>query len=269
MTTAQELLDLCRRHVDPHAEPITQHAGHDQTSVLRATTRDGEVIVKIHRGRERHERERDAYRRWAPAVGERAPRLLTEIDDPPAIILTALPGTPVAELDLPPATERDTFGQAGEILAAWHHAEPPRSTPDVTTWLAARSEQWLELADTILPAEQLDDIRTHMRALAELGPLPAVPCHLDFTPRNLLCDTQGRIGVIDFEHARYDLAARDLVRLSDRVWRDRPDLQDAFLTGYGPLSDLDRQVIEHCTYLDTLTAAVRTTGRTLPVGSSM
>jgi Ser/Thr protein kinase RdoA (MazF antagonist) len=164
-------------------------------------------------------------------------------------------------------TERDIFGQAGEILAAWHRAEPPRDTPDVTAWLAARSEQWLELADMILPAEQLDDIRAHVRALAELGPLSAVPCHLDFTPRNLLCDTQRRIGVIDFEHTRYDLAARDLVRLSNRVWRDRPDLKDAFLAGYGTLSDLDRQVIEHCTYLDTLTAAVRATGRTLSVGA--
>jgi hypothetical protein len=25
------------------------------------------------------------------------------------------------------------------------------------------------------------------------------------------------------------------------VWRDRLDLEDAFLTGYGPLADLDRQ----------------------------
>jgi len=44
---------------------------------------------------------------------------------------------------------------------------------------------------------------------------------------------QGTVHIIDFEHARYDLAARDLVRLADRIWRDRPDLEDAFLARYG------------------------------------
>lgn len=266
MTTVDDLLQLCRRHFDPAAEPITAHSGHDQTSVLRAATRAGEVIVKIHRSPQRHDRERNAYQHWAPVLGERAPRLLAEIDDPPAVIVTALPGTPLAELTVPPQTERVIFGQAGALLAAWHHAGPPRETPDMTAWLADRGEQWLELAEPILPAAQRADIRAHLRALAGLGRLPAVPCHLDFTPRNLLYDAHSGLAVIDFEHARYDLAARDLVRLADRIWRNRPDLETAFLNSYGPLSELDQQVIDHCTHLDTLTAAVRATGRTLPVG---
>jgi hypothetical protein len=62
--------------------------------------------------------ERHAYHRWVPALGERAPRLLAEIDDPPAIIMTALSGTPVAELDLPPEIERDVFGQGGALRLA-------------------------------------------------------------------------------------------------------------------------------------------------------
>lgn len=263
MTTPEKLLGICGRALDPEAKPVTYHAGHDQTCVLRAATRYGEVIVKIHRHRERQERERDAYRRWVPALGERAPRLLTEIDDPPGIIITVLPGKPMAELALPPEIERDAFGRAGMLLAAWHRAEPPRDRPDMTTWLAARGERWLHLAKQVLPARKRADIRSHLRALAELGPLPAVPCHLDFTTRNLLHAPDGAVGVIDFEHARYDLAARDLVRLSARVWPDRPDLEDAFLAHYGPLSELDLLVIEHCTFLDALTAAVRATGRTL------
>jgi Ser/Thr protein kinase RdoA (MazF antagonist) len=266
VTTAQELLDLCRRHFDPHAEPLVQHAGHDQTSVLRAATRDGEVIVKVHRGRERYERERHAYHHWVPALGEQAPRLLAEIDDPPAIIVTALSGSPLAELDLPSDIEQDVFGQAGALLSAWHSAEPARDMPNMTAWLADRGEQWLALAGPILSGREQADIRAHLRDLAALGSLPAVPCHLDFTPRNLLCEPHGVVRVIDFEHARYDLAARDLVRLADRIWRNRPDLEDAFLARYGALSELDRQVIEHCTHLDALTAAVRATGHALPVG---
>jgi Ser/Thr protein kinase RdoA (MazF antagonist) len=265
VTTAHELLDLCRQHFDPRAELITQHADHDQTTVLRAATRDGEVVVKVHHDPERHARERNAYRHWAPALAERAPRLLTEIDNPPTVIVTALPGAPVAELTLPPEAERDVFGQAGAILATWHAAQPPRDTPNMTAWLADRGEQWLLLAEPILPAAKRAEIRAHLRELATLGPLPAVPCHLDFTPHNLMLAPEGAVAVIDFEHACYDLAARDLVRLASRIWSDRPDLEDAFLARYGPLSDVDRQVIEHCTHLDHLTAAVRGAGRTLPV----
>jgi Ser/Thr protein kinase RdoA (MazF antagonist) len=110
-----------------------------------------------------------------------------------------------------------------------------------------------------------------MRALKDLGPLPAVPCHLDYTPRNLLCWTNQltptsevhenssapNIGVIDFEHARPDLAARDLVRMATRIWPGRADLEEAFLCGYGSLEPIDREVIEHCAHLDSLTATVR------------
>lgn len=211
MITADELLDLCRQHFDPRAEPITHYPGHEETTVLRAATRDGEVIVKIHRDRERHNRERNAYRHWAPMLAERTPRLLAEIADPPAVILTALPGAPVAELTLPPEAEHDVFGQAGAILAAWQAVQPPRETPNMTAWLADRGEKWLQLAEPILPAAERAEIRAHLRALAALGPLPVVPCHLDFTPRNLMRAPDGAVRVIDFVHARYDLAARDLV----------------------------------------------------------
>jgi len=68
--------------------------------------------------------------------------------------------------------------------------------------------------------------------------------------------------LIDYEHARYDLAARDLVRLATRVWPRRPDLKESFLFfTYGELDDLDLAVIEHVTYLDALTARVRAAGR--------
>lgn len=103
--------------------------------------------------------------------------------------------------------ERDVFGQAGALLAAWHSVEPPRDTPDITAWHAARGEQWLHLAEPVLPAEQRADIRAYLRDLTELGPLPLMPCHLDFTPRNLLYGPEGTLSVLDFEHARYDLIA--------------------------------------------------------------
>jgi Ser/Thr protein kinase RdoA (MazF antagonist) len=141
-------------------------------------------------------------------------------------------------------------------LRALHQAEPARPDTDIAAWLCERGERRLTAAAAILPAAQRAEIHAHLRALADLGPLPTVPCHLDFTPRNLLRGEDGAVRLIDFEHTRHDLAARDLVRLADRFWKRRPDLKAGLLDTYGPLSDVDRAVIEHATHLDHLTAAV-------------
>ncbi|MFI7598264.1 aminoglycoside phosphotransferase family protein [Actinoplanes sp. NPDC049681] len=282
MNQAAVLLDLCRRLLDPDAKPRSLHAGHNGTVVLRAVTAVGEVIVKVHRGSDRHRQEVHAYRHWAPALSDLVPRLLAYSDDPPAIVISALAGRPLAVSHLTPGLEAEAYRQSGELLQRLHTAGPPSTEPNLPCWLAERGEYWLALAETLLPATRRAEIRAHLHALANLGPIPAVPCHLDYTPRNLLCATpdtptacagtqQHRmgggnptsisIGAIDFEHARYDLAARDLVRLATRTWIRRPDLEHAFLMGYGPLDDIDRQVIEHCSHLDALTNVVRSAQR--------
>nr|WP_255644632.1 phosphotransferase [Actinoplanes polyasparticus] len=276
MNEVDVLLALCRRLVDPHAEPSTVHAGHNGTVALRAITAVGEVIIKLHRGPDRHRQEVYAYRYWAPALNDQAPRLLAISEQPLAIVISALPGRPLAETQLTSRSEVKAHRQAGELLYRLHNAAPPDTEKDIPGWLAERGEHWLALAKALLPAKRRAEIHAHLRALSTLGPIPAVPCHLDYTPRNLLCvtpspreqrprDQQHRAGTsgapricaIDFEHARYDLAARDLVRFATRTWHHRPDLQHAFLKGYGTLSDLDKQVIEHCSHLDSLTRTVR------------
>lgn len=262
---ATGLLGLCRDHLDPVCRPVTEHIGNPRTAVLRVATRShGEVIVKAHRDRDRHRHEVHAYKNWTSALSSRTPRLLRQIEDPPAVIVTAVPGTVLAETVLPLERERAAYEQAGELLAAWHAIQTPTTTADMASWLAERGYAWLELAVDILPARDRNTIRVHLRELASIAPVPAVPCHLDFTPRNLIHGPDGTIRLIDFEHAQIDLAARDLVRLADRYWRGRPDLEAAFVNSYGPLSDLDREVIEHCTYFDWLTSAVRAAGRRLP-----
>jgi Ser/Thr protein kinase RdoA (MazF antagonist) len=279
---AATLLALCRRLVDPHARPITVHAGHNHTVALRAATAAGEVIAKLHRGPDRHRQEAHAYAHWTKALNGYVPRLLAVSDDPPAIVITALPGHLLADTPLTPPEEAEAHRQAGAILRALHRAAPATEEPNMTGWLADRGEYWLAQAQNLLPLTRRAEIRAHLHALRALGSIPAVPCHLDYTPRNLLCMTHqaatsglqhGRalpdgdasrnvnITIFDFEHARPDLAARDLVRLATRVWNDRPDLEAAFLDGYGSISDLDRKVIEHCSHLDSLTRIVRAAQR--------
>lgn len=259
MTSApvEELLALCRRHVDPAAQAIAIHPGHDGTSILRATANGRDVVVKVHRSAEHHRQEIHAYQHWTQVLGDRAPELLAVIDEPPGIVLTCLPGTRLDQAELSPEQEANAYHQAGGLLRRYHDAAAPSLEPNITIWLAERGEHWLERGRDFVGVTEAAELRAHLRELVELGPLPAVPCHLDFMPRNLLISTTGELSVIDFEHSRYDLAARDLVRPATRIWASRPDLKDAFLTSYRPLVDLDTRIIEHCRFLDQFTARVQ------------
>ncbi|WP_306345211.1 phosphotransferase enzyme family protein, partial [Rhizomonospora bruguierae] len=251
-------LSLCQRLLDANAKPVTSHPGHAGTRVLRASTAaHGDVIVKIHRGLERHHQEVHAYRTWVPALGDRAPQLLATTDDPPAIVITAVAGVPLAERQLGREAEQSVYRQAGELLKTLHAAGPPRLEPDWTARLAERAEYWIHQAGDRITAARRAEVRAHMRALQELAPLPALPCHLDFMPRNMLYSDDGVVRLVDFEHSRFDLPARDLVRLATRVWPHRPDLRASFLHTYGQLSAADDAVLEHCAHFDLLTSLTR------------
>ncbi|WP_233257966.1 phosphotransferase enzyme family protein [Micromonospora sp. S4605] len=252
--TDPDLLQLCQRLLDVNAAPVAWHPGHAGTRLLRASTaKHGEVIVKVHRSPERHTQEVHAYRTWIPALGDRAPRLLAATPDPPAIVITAVPGVPLNQRQLDPEAEQDAYRQAGQLLKTLHAAGPARLKPDWAAWLAERAEYWIRQAGDCITPSYRDEVRAHMRALQDLAPLPAVPCHLDFMPRNLIHADDGTVRLIDFEHSRYDLAARDLVRLTTRIWPTRPDLRKMLLNSYGPLTVADLEVIEHCRYLAALT----------------
>ncbi|WP_410813253.1 phosphotransferase enzyme family protein [Micromonospora sp. 067-2] len=251
-------LALCQRLLDAHAKPVTSHPGHAGTRVLRASTAaHGDVMVKIHRSPERHNQEVHAYRTWVPALGDRAPRLLATTDDPPATVITAVAGVPLNERQLDPEAEQSAYREAGQLLKTLHAAGPPRLEPDWTAWLAERAEYWIHRVGEGITGARRAELRAHMRALRDLPPLAALPCHLDFMPRNMIYGDDGAVRLIDFEHSRYDLPARDLVRLATRVWPHRPDLRASFLDTYGQLRAVDDAVLEHCAHFDFLTSLAR------------
>ncbi|WP_422738623.1 phosphotransferase enzyme family protein [Micromonospora sp. WMMD729] len=258
MTEVNVHLALCQRLLDADAKPVTSHPGHAGTRVLRASTAaHGDVIVKIHRSPERHHQEVHAYRTWVPALGDRAPRLLATSDDPPAIVITAVVGVPLSERHLHPEAEQRAYQQAGQLLKTLHAAGPPRLEPDWAAWLTERAEYWIHKAGDRITAARRAEVRAHMRALRDLAPLPALPCHLDFMPRNMIYGDDGGVRLIDFEHSRYDLPARDLVRLATRVWPHRTDLRASFLHTYGQLRAVDDAALEHCAHFDFLTSLAR------------
>lgn len=202
-------------------------------SVARVLLRDGrEVVVKRSGTREKHRREVAAYRSVAAAEVGTTARLLADDEVLPALLLDALPGRP----DLPAtAAEAPLVHElAGRWLARFHRA--PSLAPDPLPLDVAyrlRAERCsVASAGVVDEAARRRIEEGIVDALPALARRTRVPCHRDFTERNWLVDDGRLTGVIDFEHARDDVAESDLVRLASRVWPVRPDLRDAFLRGY-------------------------------------
>lgn len=185
---AATLLAICRRLVDPHARPVALHAGHNGTAVLRAATHAGDVIVKCHRGHDRHHQEIHAYQHWTPALGTSAPKLIAVSDEPPSVVVTALPGRPLAETDLDPQREIHAHRQAGTLLRLLHNTSPPRTEPDITAWLAERGDYWLSLAKDLLSEQR----RTESELTSATSPRSdhSLPSHATSTSPPATCCAQ-------------------------------------------------------------------------------
>jgi hypothetical protein len=223
-------------------------------AVARVTAASGAgFVIKQHGSRTKHEREVHAYRHWTRALGSSAPELVA-VDDPAIIIITtALPGKPCLG-----AGTAAMFHQAGALLRRFHDVEPSIEVPWFRDWLQDRGRHWNSQAGTLLSDADAGVVASHLAALCEGPILRGGPCHLDFQPRNWLVSQSGDVSLIDFEHSRIDLTARDFVRLRFRVWATRPDLQGAFFHGYGrPLTKDEDELVWHLGALDALTALVR------------
>jgi hypothetical protein len=223
-----------------------------------ARVRDGhgrEYIAKQHSTAEKHRREVAAYRHWAAALGDGAARLVAADPEALMILVTALPGRTDQD-----AGEVPAHRQAGALLRRLHDAQPAEPLAGFPEWLATRIRWWRDQAAPLLSAGEQDLIDQHLVALHDLGTPSGGPCHLDYQPRNWLIDGTGTLRVIDFEHARVGLQARDFVRLQFRYWPTRPDLRAAFFDGYGrQLTAEEQQLVRHCGAIDALTGLVRGT----------
>jgi hypothetical protein len=161
------------------------------------------------------------------------------------------PGGEFVRLSQFSRSPRGQFSRTGDTEAA-------RNLTGFHDWLRDRGRHWTHRAAMLLPPADARTIDAHLAALSLIRVPRGVPCHLDFQPRNWLVTTSGDVSLVDFEHARVDLPARDLVRLRFRIWPDQPALRDAFLDGYGrPLTPDEDQLIWHLGALDALTAITR------------
>lgn len=123
----------------------------------------------------------------------------------------------------------DVYTQAGSLLRSFHeqHARVDSSYEGRATTNALA---WLDREHRIASRIEVEA----RRILGAYRPetIIVVPTHGDWQPRNWLIDGD-RVRVIDFGRFDFRPPSTDLCRLATQQWRAVPDLEDAFLRGYG------------------------------------
>lgn len=136
-------------------------------------------------------------------------------------------------------TSRGIFHHAGIFLHRLHQL-PITSTDDISPCEALRlriralEKQSRKLNLLKKYPDFNDRLNSIMPVLNENSTLLTRSfCHRDFSPRNWLYDqTTQNFSVIDFEHARTDIALLDLVKLNAHYFPAHPEYKTAFYTGY-------------------------------------
>lgn len=215
----------------PTASVARDHSwGLVETTVLEMTQAGARFIVKAGGPDDRHiERELHAHLSWlGPWTSRgRAPTLVHGSAEAKLLVTGYLPGALV--LGGGHADDPAVFRQAGELLALLH-AQAAVTDDDYDRRANESSLASLGGAHRIAAA-------TVERLRAEIGSWPAppaslVPTHGDWQPRNWLVH-EGVVSIIDFGRAGMRPAFTDFTRLAAQDFRRDPDLERAFLDGYG------------------------------------
>ncbi len=217
---------------------------HASARVFRVRSGAGSWIVKRSTGARAFTQERAAYRRWCPALrarlagsGVTTPRLLAALDDDRVLLLSDEPGARPQRAREPDALAWDHM--AGAFLRALHGLPADDDDPlPLVSAAAQRLEAALRRAEPALDRGSRAALRRRYGQPDALAGTPRTPCHRDFGPHNWLVsegpgDPARRLVVLDFEHARPDAWASDLVKLACGRWRRRPAGAEAFGRGYG------------------------------------
>lgn len=191
---------------------------------------DRRAVLKLFAADRPFRQARAAYARWLAAGelgGAIVPRLIAAEPDARALLLSFIDGERVAPDDA------EAHAAAGRFLAALHDIDAPDEDPlALSDALAARYRSWLDACAPVLTSVERELVDASWPDLDALRSVGRVPCHRDFTPDNWLWQGR-RLAVVDFEHARGDVAACDLAKLLVGPWAAEPRLQRAFWAAYG------------------------------------
>lgn len=215
----------------PDARVLADHSwGSVGTIVLELESEQGRLVVKAGGPSDGHiGRELRAHEQWlGPWVATgHAPALLHGDASAKLLVTRYLPGRLVE--GTPAQDDPDTYRQAGELLARYHHQLSAHDAEWHDTF-RARVQRHLDLPHRIDP-----DIDELVRAEVSTWPgggSVVVPTHGDWQPRNWLID-DGVVRVIDLGRADLRPPTEDFVRLARQDFSRDPRLEAAFLDGYG------------------------------------
>lgn len=212
---------------------------HGESKVLHVSGADGQQwIIKQCRQQLHFDRECNAFREWVPALGHRAPRLISCAPSSRTLILTFVAGD-IVTADWPSA-----HAQAGALIRKFHEAVPARPDPGFAQRMYERLETTLATAGRLFSPEDIAFVRQQVADLRTIREVSLVPTHQDNQPRNWLIDETNTLTLIDFGLSTWDVWVRDLIRLHYWDWQGRPDLAEAFLDGYGRvLTTVDQRLL--------------------------
>ncbi|MFJ9580759.1 phosphotransferase [Streptomyces sp. NPDC101191] len=196
-----------------------------------------DVYLKVASGPVAYRRESFAYRHAVPALGAgAAPQLVESTAQHLGLLLTAIPGRPLATLDVPVAHRREAYRQAGALLARLHPAgelrgEHRREAEQALQRAALGAEKHLATAGERVSQAERSLVRRLAGELLRLGPVPLGFLHGDAWDRNLLWSH--RAAWVDFERSRFGAIVQDFVPLYCGAWANDPGARAACLRGYG------------------------------------
>jgi tRNA A-37 threonylcarbamoyl transferase component Bud32 len=201
------------------------------TAVVHVRHGGRDLVVKAGGPDNHHlDREITAHRSMTrPLVAAgRAGRLVHASRELNLLVVSYVPGELVQ--GRPEEHDPDAHRQAGELLAMLHdQGRRVARTWELTT--RERVSTWLDRPHRI-GVEVVRRVRHLLDRWDVDRPRVVVPTHGDYQPRNWVVD-DGQVAVIDFGRAAWRPAETDLARLAAQQWRSRPDLEEAFLDGYG------------------------------------
>lgn len=204
--------------------------GQTDTVVLMVRSQLGRFIVKAAGSRNHHiGREITGHLEAVPALAlEGLAPTLRHFDRENNILVTDyLAGQLV--LGTPAEMEAETHFQAGVVLKKFH-GQSRRLDPGTEARANRRAVAWLDSAHRIETG--LEDQLRNLLAQQQPHVIEVVPTHGDWQPRNWLMDA-GTVKMIDFGRYDHRPAASDFARLAVQQWKGRPELEAAFLDGYG------------------------------------
>ncbi|WP_406462539.1 aminoglycoside phosphotransferase family protein [Streptomyces sp. NBC_01622] len=197
-------------------------------------------------------RETFAYRHAVPALGPgNAPRLVATSARHLAMILTALPGTPLSQARLTEAALQTVHRRAGTLVAELHQAgrPTPAARREASAFVSRLADAAAHHADAVGDQLSLTE-RKFVMALADhlrvLDRLPLGFIHGGGIEAGLRWSGAARPALQDFDRARFAPVAVDFVHLAYGLWAERPLLRTAFFDGYGRALGAEEQQALRC-----------------------